>query len=316
MMNAGEAARWLREHDDYLILTHRRPDGDTVGSAAALCRGLRLLGKKAELFPNCQLPEKFAPCVEDLLGSGDPTGKTLISVDLAAENMLPCNAPELAGRTEFAVDHHASNTGYAPNTFVEPEAAACGELVYAILQELGVTPDEKIAEALYIAVSTDTGCFRFANTTARSLRTAAACMAAGADIHKWNRLLFLTRTPARLRLEAYLTEHTAFHMDGKVALCSLSRQVVEDCGAGEEDMDDISGFPRDIAGVEIGVLLREVADGIKISLRTYAPWNASDICALLGGGGHANAAGATVRGTVQEAALAVLEALRRCGAEV
>lgn len=311
-----EVAAWLRSHDDYLILTHRRPDGDAIGSAVALCLGLRAMGKQAELFPNAQFGEKFSALTNGLLGSGDPAGKTVISVDMAAETLLPYNAPGMAGKTVLALDHHGSNTFYAEDSYVDADAAACGELVYLLLKELGVSPDPAMANAIYVAVSTDTGCFRYGNTTPQTLRVAAACLEAGADAQQWNRILFLTRSPARLNLEAHLTRTTEFYAQGKIALCSLPRQVVSDLNLTEDDLDDISGFPRDIAGVEIGIMLREIADGTKISLRTFAPWDASEICAVLGGGGHKAAAGATVNGTMEDAKPAVLDALRRFGAEV
>ena len=311
-----EAANWLKEHDNYLIMTHRRPDGDAVGSAVSLCLGLRALGKKAELFPNSQFTEKFRSLWDGLLGTGDPEGKTVISVDMAAETMLPYNAPGMAGKMVFCMDHHGSNSYYAPNTYVDADAAACGELVYLVLKELGVTLTKQMAEAIYIAVSTDTGCFRFTNTTAQTFRVAAACLEVGADAGSWNRILFMTRTAARLKLEAYLTQNAEFYADGKVCVCQLPLSIVEEYGLTEDDLDDISGFPRDIEGVEIGVMIRDVADGAKISLRTFAPWNASDICALLGGGGHAAAAGATVKGSIQNAKNAVLQAIGTSGMEV
>lgn len=316
MKTITEAANWLRAHDDYLIMTHRRPDGDAVGSAVALCLGLRAMGKKAELFPNTQFTDKYRPLWDGLLGTGDPHGKTVISVDMAAETMLPYNAPGMAGKTVFAMDHHGSNTGYAEHTFVDADAAACGETVCLTLAELGVTMTKRMAEAIYVALSTDTGCFRYTNVTARTYRVAAACLEAGADTASWNRLLFMTRSPARLKLEAYLTQNAEFFADGTVCICQLPQAIVKEYGISEDDLDDISGFPRDIEGVKIGAMLRDVADGAKISLRTFAPYDASDICARLGGGGHSAAAGATVDGSLQEAKTSLLNALRAAGVEV
>lgn len=316
MKTITEAANWLQAHDNYLIMTHRRPDGDAVGSAAALCLGLRELGKNAELFPNTQFTEKFRPLWDGLLGTGDPEGKTVIAVDMAAENMLPYNAPGMAGKIVFCMDHHGSNTGYAPYTFVDAEAAACGELVWLTLTELGVSLNKKMAEAIYVAVSTDTGCFRFTNVTAQTYQTAAACLQAGADTAYWNRLLFMTRSPARLKLESYLTQTAEFYANGKVCICQLPQQIVEEYGLTEDDLDDISGFPRDIEGVEIGAMIRDVADGAKISLRTFAPHDASAMCAELGGGGHQAAAGATVQGSIRDAKAAILGAMKVHGAEV
>lgn len=316
MNRIADAAAWLREQDDFLIMTHRRPDGDAVGSAAALCLGLRALGKKAELFPNAQFTEKFRPLWEGLLGSGDPDGKTVIAVDMAAETMLPYNAPGMAGKIVFSLDHHGSNSHYAEHNFVDAAAAACGELVYLVLTELGVTLTKEMTEAIYVALSTDTGCFRFTNVTAQTYRVAAACLEAGAATAYWNRILFMTRTAPRLQLEAYLTQTAEFFAGGQVCICTLPQEKVKELGLTEDDLDDISGFPRDIDGVEIGVMIRDVADGAKVSLRTFHPWNASAICEALGGGGHAAAAGATVKGTMDEAKTAALQAIRAQGMEV
>jgi len=315
-MTRTEAAGWLKSHDNYLILTHRRPDGDAVGSAVALCLGLRSLGKAAELFPNPQFPEKFLPLTRPLTGKGDPEGKTLVSVDTATEGMLPYNAQHLTGRIRLAIDHHASSTGYAEENYIDGGAAACGEMILELLPLLGAKLSKAMAEALYIAVSTDTGCFRFSNTTAATLRAAAACLEAGADVDRWNRLLFLTRSAARLKVEAHITQTAEFFLDGKICLCMLPYSVLKACGAREDDLDEISGFPRSIQGVEVGIMLREALDGAKISLRTYKPWDASAICALLGGGGHAAAAGATVKGDLSQGRDAILAALRQYGKEV
>ena len=313
MKTIHDAAAFLRQHDNYLIMTHRRPDGDAVGSAAALCLGLRALGKSAEVFPNPQFTGRFAPLLEGLLGTGDPTGRTVIAVDLADEKLLPYNAPGMAGKIAFSMDHHPSNTGYAPHSLVAGDAAACGEIVLDVLTELKVTLTEPMATALYIAISTDTGCFRFTNVTAATYRAAARCKDAGAETELWNRLLFSTKSRGRLSVETYLYKNADFYMDGKVAVCLLPQAVAVQNGATEDDLDNISDYPREIAGVEIAIVLREVKDGAKISIRTFDPWDASFLCSLLGGGGHKNAAGATVPGTLQDGKAAILDAMRRAG---
>lgn len=316
MKTIKEAAEYLRQHDNYLIMTHRRPDGDAVGSAVSLCLGLRAMGKEAEIFPNTQFGGNFAPLTEGLLGSGDPYGKTVISVDLAAVNLLPYNAPGMAGKIVFAIDHHGSNSEYADESLIIPTAAACGEIILDILKELEVPLTEQMADAIYVAISTDTGCFHYSNVTADTFRAAAACVEAKADIAYWNRLLFLTKSKARLQLEAYLAKQTEFLLGGKIAISILPQTIVQQYGVSEDDLDNISGFPRDIAGVEIGAMIRDVKDGAKISLRSYEPWDASDICSYMGGGGHKAAAGATVPGTLQDGRAALLNALRQYGIEV
>ena len=284
-MTIRKTADFLLSHNDYLILTHRRPDGDTVGSACALCRGLRALGKRAWLLPNPELTPRFASLAEGLLGDADPASKCIITVDTASRKLLPPSHAQLADDALLSIDHHGSHDRFAQNAFVQADAAACGEIILSLLDALEVPLTREIADALYVAISTDTGCFRYGNTTGDTLRAAARCLEAGADALRWNRVLFLEKSLPRLQLEAYLTQNVELFREGRTALCILPDTVLRDFGICESDLDDISGFPRDISGVDLGILLRPVSDGTKISLRTYAPWNASDICANWGGGG-------------------------------
>ena len=305
----SEIALWLGERDDFTILTHRRPDGDTIGCAAALCRGLRQLGKTASILENPQFTEKYRPYVLDL--TTERLSGHMISVDVAAETMFLLGYE--GQPIELLIDHHGSNTGFAAEGYVDASAAACGEIILELLQLLGVSPDAKIAEAIYLAVSTDTGCFRYSNVTANTLRAAATCKDWGADTFSINRVMFMTKRMARLQLEAQLTQNTEFFAKGKVAISAITDEMRRELGITEDDIDDISGFCREIAGVEIGVMLRREPEGAKLSVRTSPNYDACAICALLGGGGHRAAAGATVKGTLEEAKAAVLKAMERCG---
>ena len=207
-----------------------------------------------------------------------------------------------------AVDHHGSNSLACPK-LVEADKAACGEIIHAILLELGVTVTKRI--------STDTGCFKFSNTTSNTHRTAAALIEAGADVYPINKLFFDTKSFSRLRMEAKLTETMEFYADGTVGVCVMPKRLLAEFSATEDDLDSISGFARSIEGVRIGVMIREVEDGLgKISLRTEAPYDAAKICGLLGGGGHAAAAGASVPGGVEGAKAAILQALRDSGVKL
>ena len=310
-----EIARWLKNHDDYVILTHRRPDGDTIGCAAALCRGLRQLGKQAAVLSNPQFTEKYRPYYEGLTTDRVGEAQLLISVDVAAETMLPFSFA--AGQPiRLLIDHHGSNTGFAEQGFVGAEYAACGEIILRLLELLEVQPDPRIAEAIYLAVSTDTGCFRYSNVTANTLRVAAVCKEWGADTFAINRVMFMTKRLARLLLEAQLTKNTEFFAGGKVAISAITDEMRRELGITEDDIDDISGFCREIEGVEIGVMLRQEPDGGKISVRTAPNYDACAICAKIGGGGHRAAAGATVKGGVAEARQAVLQAIEEYGVKL
>lgn len=308
-----EAAGFLRSGDHYCIVTHRRPDGDTIGCAAALCGGLRQLGKRAYILENPQFTAKFRPYLDGLTADGVEDDACIVAVDIAASGLFPYGYEVLAQRTALAIDHHGSNDGYAARSYVDPDAAACGEIILEVLRELNVTPDRRIAEALYCAISTDTGCFRYSNTTANTLRAAACCKDCGADTFAINQVMFMTKRLARLKLEAYLTEMTEFYADGLVAISQLPNEMRAALGITEDDIDDISGFGREIAGVEIGIMIRDERGDGKLSVRTSPRYDASAICRALGGGGHRAAAGATVSGGIAGAKAAVLQVLAEMG---
>lgn len=309
-----ETAAWLLANDRYRIVTHRRPDGDAVGSACALCLGLRALGKTAAIWDNPQFTPRHAPFLEGLISREPLDGDTVVSVDLAAETLLPLNADALAGRTALAIDHHGSNTHFAERELVLPQAAACGEILYPLLTAMGVSLTRRMAEAIYVAVSTDTGCFQYANTTAQTLQTAADMAKLGADLFVINQQFFGTKTFGRLQLEARLTQTMVFCADGLVGLCQIPAAWVAELGLTEDDLDSISGFARTVEGVEIGILIREVEQGAgKLSLRTSPRFDASALCAQLGGGGHAGAAGATVAEGPEAARQAILQVLHQAG---
>ena len=311
------AADFLRTHDRYLILTHVRPDGDTVGCAAALCLGLRQLGKKAWVYPNPQFTGRFSPYLDGLVLSQPDAADTVVSVDISSEKMLCFGAESLAGQIRLAVDHHASHDLPAELHVVEPQAAACGEIVYALLRTLGVSITPQIADALYVAISTDTGCFRYSNTSGSTFRVVADLVDCGADLVGINKLFFDTKTLSRLQLESRLTKSVELYENGTVAVCMIPKIWVGELQITEDDFDSISGFTRAIEGVKIGVMIREIENNVgKISLRTDADYDAAALCERLGGGGHAAAAGASVEGGVEAAKQAVLAVLQESGIRI
>lgn len=308
-----ETAAWLLQNDNYIMLTHRRPDGDTVGCAAALCGGLRALGKTAAVWENPQFTEKFRPYLDGLTTDTIPEDAKIVVVDIAAAGLLPYGAEGYVNRIDLRIDHHGRDMVFGNEGVVDASAAACGEIILDLLEQMNAPIDKTIAEALYCAIATDTGCFRYSNVTAKTLRAAAKCKDCGADTFAVNQVMFLTRRLARLKLDAYLTETTEFLAGGKVAISRIPEQVIADLGITEDDIDDIAGFGREIEGVKIGVMLREVREGGKISVRTAPGYDAAAICARLGGGGHRAAAGATVPGGLEEARAAILRALEESG---
>ena len=315
-MTVSEAAAFFKTRDHFSIVTHRRPDGDTLGTAALLCRGLRQLGKTAHVLENPEITPKYAHLHRGLTKPCICEGDVLVSVDVASQNMLPADFPETT--IALRLDHHGNSASFTEAELVEPDRAACGEVIFDILQELGIQLDIPMADALYTAISTDTGCFRYANTTENTFRVAACCAAAGAQVFAINQALFETNTLGRLRLQGWITENALFLEEGAVAICPLPKSVMETLNLQEDDMENISGFPRSIEGVKIAATLREDEIGtIKLSVRSVPGYDAGAICAKFGGGGHKGAAGANLRmdmnAAIEAVKQAILETLKTFG---
>lgn len=311
-MNIQETAGFLLAHDDYLILTHVRPDGDTVGCAAALCRGLRQAGKRAFVLSNPEATSLFTPYWEGLLAEEDYRPGTVVSVDIAARGLFPENARPYLERVDLAIDHHPSQEFFAKETCLDAGRAACGELLYEILKEMGPVTAE-IAAPLYVAVSTDCGCFAYGNTSGDTHRVAAALIDTGIPLAQLNKRHFRTKSLVRMRLESAIIEGMHLYDDGAIAVASIPLALLARLGAVERDVEDIAALLGQLEGVDTSVTIRELKPGkCKLSLRTDpARLNATHVCAQLGGGGHAAASGATVDGTVEEAEAAILAAIRR-----
>ena len=309
-LTRSECAQFLSEHDNYLILSHRRPDGDTTGSSAALCLGLRQLGKTAFVLENREVSERFRWLHQGLTKSAAQGNETVVSTDVASPSLLPENAKKLLGSIALRIDHHGSATSFTDMELVDPHSASCAEVVWDVLNLAGVKADRAIAEAVYVATSTDTGCFRYANTTAHTFETAAVCAQAGAHIYELNQELFETNTLGRLKMQGWIVEHMKMLAGGTMAICALPRGVEEELGVTPDDMDNISSFPRTVAGVCVAATLRETAEGdTKISVRAVPGYDAAKVTEKFGGGGHKGAAGASLKMPLKEAAEAVEKAM-------
>lgn len=302
MLTVKEVADWLRAHDDYLILTHRRPDGDTLGCAAALCRMLRGIGKTAWLLRNEEVVPLYAPYVDGLWAAEDYAYSTVVSVDLAALGLFPDNAAALKDRVDLAIDHHPSYENFAAACCVHPECAACGEILCALAVELGqLTPE--VALPLYVAVSTDTGCFVYSNVTANTHRAAAALIDTGIDYRAVNKKHFRTKTKKRLALEGRLLSSLEYYDGGRIVVVQLPLSLQRELELTENDTDDIAALGGVVEGQDCSITMKELPDGDwKISVRSGARVNATEVCARFGGGGHRAASGCTISGMTQEAA--------------
>lgn len=309
-LTVQEAAARLRQMNNVLLLTHVRPDGDTIGSAAALCQALRDMGKTAYLLYNPEITDTYAPYAEPYWASEGFVPKHIVSADIAALNLLPDNAAAYASRVELTIDHHGSQEFFAAETCLDADAAACGEIIYRVIRELtAVTP--AIALLLYVAISTDTGCFVYANTTADTHRIAAELLETGIDVGPVNKVLFRTKSKTRLAMEARMVADMELYDGDRVVVMSIPLSLRQELHATEADIEELSSLAALVEGTDCGITLRELKPGrVKLSLRTGPRVDACAVCQRLGGGGHTAAAGATVDGTLEDAKALILKAYR------
>ena len=307
MIRICDCASLLREKDNFLLLTHTRPDGDTLCSAAALCSALRRLGKNAGLYNNPEITETYMDFVKAYIWSESAEDAYVVSVDTADLRMLPLS---FEGKVDLAIDHHASNSGYAEENLVMGEKAACGEIVMELIEELcgGLTQEE--ANLVYSAISTDTGCFCYGNTNPDTLRAAARVIEYGAENGRLNKLLFRSMSFPRLKLEGLLYANMRSYRDNSINVAVVTQDMMRESGATEDDCDDLASLAGKVRGSVVSVTVRELPDGrSKASVRTNDQVNASDICAHFGGGGHALAAGCNANMGPYELADALLEVI-------
>ena len=306
-MKTSETAKLFLSKNDFLLLTHKNPDGDTLGSAAALCSALRRAGKTAYLFPNAEMTEKYREFAEPFHAPKGFAPSFTVAVDVAAEKLLPQG---FSGKVDFCIDHHPSNTHYSSRSLIAPSKASCGEVVMQLIKALNGDISEEEANLLYVAVSTDCGCFVYANTRADTLRAAAELLDCGADNKTLNIKLFRKVSRARMMIEGMIYSGMEYYRDGKISLATVTQEMLREAGATEEDLDDISGLAGRAEGAVLSITLREQPDGeSRISLRSSPEVNCSEICAVFGGGGHAMAAGCNIQSPPEKAKCMLLDVI-------
>lgn len=312
-MTAQDAAQRLLGMDQVLILTHRRPDGDTIGCASALCLALQQKGKTAWVLPNEDAHHLFDPYLEGVLAPAGFVPQAVVAVDVAALGMLPDSAKGYREAIDLVIDHHGSQEYYGKETCVDPACAACGELLFRIFQSMGVTLTQEIALRLYVAIATDSGCFAYSNTTPDTHRIVADLMATGFDAPWVNKRHFRTKSLKRMQIESRLVQEMDLEENGTLVFAYVTLDLIQDLQATEEDLEDIASFIGQLEGVDNAVTIRQLKPTeCKISLRTDGKTlNASDVCAIHGGGGHPAAAGCTIHGTPAQAKAAMLAAIHQ-----
>ncbi len=307
-----DAVRFLRAHDDFILIAHVSPDGDTLGSSFALYGALLELGKTAQIVCEDTVPAiyRFLPFSNRLTAPREARpAEAVVCVDCADLGRAGACEPLFAGaKYTLNIDHHGTNGRYAAENFVQ-RAGATGELIYNVLinLKLGLTRD--IASCLYAAITTDTGNFSYSNTTPDTLRIAAELLDIGIDLPYLNRCLFRTVPYHKIRLHALAVTKSRLCEHGRIGISLITQEDIRSCGATDEDAEGIIDSLRDIDTVEVAALLREGTDGlIRVSLRGKTCANVSRIATRFGGGGHRFAAGCTLDPPIEQAGEKILAA--------
>src|SRR5919109_3999417 len=302
----------IREHDRFLLTTHENPDGDSLGSILALQLALRQLGKDSVMYlqGTTPLPKEYEFMELDELRRGpppDPDGRVVVALDCANERRLGPD-PTLLKNAQLVldIDHHHDNSRFGHVNAILPEASSTGEILFDLFGELGVEVTPEIAEALYIALVTDTGRFQYANTTPRAHRLAAELLERGADVHKVFQGVYESVQFAKLKLLARALERAQVYEGGRVVVSHLLRTDFAEVGAAEPYSEGIIDFLRAVEGADMAVLIREPPGpgrrARRVSLRSSADeLDVSAIARASGdGGGHRQAAGFSSERSIEE----------------
>lgn len=296
------------------VLAHIKPEGDAIGSTLAAALALRAAGKRTAAFNADRVP----PDLLELPGAGEvrqalPPNHAYGCYLVVDTANLGRTGGLLDGRPPGAlvvnVDHHEGNTRFGDLNWVEPEASSAGEMVLRLIRTMGLSISPDVAANLYAAILTDTGGFRYGNTTAASLRAAAELVDAGAVPDAIARGFSAHRVVGEWRLLGDVLAGMEVSRDGRVAWIEVTSAACRKAGVAMDVAEDFIQYPRDLAGVRIAVAFKELSgDEIRVSLRSSGPLDVAGLAAAFGGGGHRNAAGCTLRGGLAAAKAAVLPA--------
>lgn len=292
------------------ILPHDSIDGDALCSSAALAEFAKSFGKRADIIFDDDIPVNLKFLNVPLLKSGECTKEydTVIAAD--------CGDAERAGeRKSFfdkaahtaVIDHHVTNEGFGDINIIKPHSSSTCEIVFDIFRENGICPDMRAAEFIYGGMLTDTGGFRYSNTSADTLFKAAELLKLGVPAAKLCEKLLETKTLSQLKIESAAVDSAVSFDGGRTLIACITKEMIEKCGASDGEMGGISSVLRTVAGVETSVTLKEKDEKIRVSMRTNGKVSAAEVCRAFGGGGHERAAGATLSCTMDEALNAVIE---------
>ncbi|MEW5984490.1 MAG: bifunctional oligoribonuclease/PAP phosphatase NrnA [Acidobacteriota bacterium] len=313
----GEAFRLvceaIRARHRFVVTSHVRPDGDSIGSAIALAEGLRAIGKEVRVVNRDRAPLQYQafPNAEQIEIAETLTGEVDAVIVLECGDLGRTGLLGLDGAFVLNIDHHPGNTGFGHVRWFDGQASACAEMVYAILVELGAPLSASMATFLYVAIVTDTGSFRYPGVSPRTFTICARLLEAGADPVFVARRLFDGSTLPRLRLQSMVMQTLETEENDRIAMVRLEPGMLEESGASLDDTDGLINVPLSVRQIQVVVFFKPGDAGqLRVSLRSKGDIDVGRIARSFGGGGHRNASGCTIAGSLAEVRALVLERVR------
>lgn len=317
MMVENEIIASMKGAEKIVILPHVSADGDALGSSLALALALKKLDKNPVIYLEEEIPLifNFLPGKEFIrIFDGNSEDSDLVMALDTGDRERLGKRIELFNRAGYTInmDHHPTNTEFANLNLVKTGAAATGEMIYQIIKMMGLEFDKDIAVCLYVAVVTDTGGFRFGNTTTLTHQITADLLNYELDVANISQILFETSSLSKIKLMGMAIDNLEVLEDGKVAFMTITDEMIKSSGAKDEDCDGLVNIGRNIGDVEVAVLMRQRADGeFKMNFRSKNYVDVSEIANKLSGGGHKRAAGCTVKGDMKDIKELILKEIKK-----
>ncbi len=296
-----------------MITSHIRPDGDGIGSGLALCWMLKSLGKEVEVILRDRIPPAYnvLPGSEMVLVQDDVTEMFDAAFIIECSDVMRPGLPSLKDQFVVNIDHHSTTVPFGDINWIDPTAAAVGEMVYNLCKALGTEVTREIAECIYTALLTDTGSFHFSNTTERTLKIASELVRKGVEPARISQALFYSYPYSKIKLLGVVLSGIERDESGRIAWVTMDRDMIYETGASEEDSDGIVNYALSIDEVEAVAFFKELDEGVyRVSLRSKGKYNVARVAESFGGGGHKNAAGCRIEGEFAEVRQRVIDGLQ------
>ena len=314
-----QIAEIIHKGRTFLVTSHVRLDGDAVGSELALYEALKSLGKEAVVYNQDRTPQMYAflpdaGVIVNRLGPLDGFDAVFV-LDCSEIERMGEEAPRIAGiRRIVNIDHHISNDRYGHLTLTDPEASSTGEMIFRLIDGMGIELTRDMAVNLYTAILTDTGAFRYSNTGPKTFAVAGRLLEKGADPAWIAQMVYETFPAVKIRLLGRALSTLEFDWQGRIAAVTVSKKMLEDAGAQWEHTEGFVEFPRSIEGVQVAAFFSEISEGLyKVSLRSKGRFSVEEVARKFGGGGHINAAACRIQGDYDAVKRRLFDAIKNGG---